>query len=366
MAKVLVIDDEMLLRDDIADALRSGGHEALEAADGREGLAVILRERPDLVLSDINMPGMDGRELLSTLRATHPEHGTLPFLFLSAYSDREDVIAGKKLGADDYLTKPVDHDLMLETVNARLRQAARFDDRRRAELDAMQRAVLSALPHELRTPLNSILGFAELLCEEIDAAGGPAHAAEYATAIVESSRRLHTLVEQVLDLARITAGQLVPKSVEVDVADLVEECVDVLRSQADSAGLRLTLDLPAGLPAARSDPALLMRAIRELVGNAIKFTDAGGTVAVSAAVGPDGRLRVRVADTGRGIDAAWLSRLGAPFAKPEAQNLARGDDGPGLGLSLARAFVDLIGGELSLTSRVGVGTEAEIALGVGR
>ncbi|MGE0743880.1 MAG: response regulator [Rhodospirillales bacterium] len=362
MAKILVIDDEMMLRDDIADALRSGGHVALEAADGREGLDVILRERPDLVLSDINMPGMDGRELLSTLRETHPEHSTLPFLFLSAYSDREDVIAGKKLGADDYLTKPVDHDLMLETVNARLRQAARFEDRRRDELAAMQQSVLSALPHELRTPLNSILGFAELLCEEIDAAGGPAHAAEYAAAIADSSRRLHALIEQVLDLARITAGQLAPNLVPVDVADVVEACADALRVQADGAGVALTVELPPVLPPVAADPSLLGRAMRELVVNAIKFTDRGGAVAVSAAVGADGRVRIVVADTGRGIDAEWLARLGAPFARPDVAIVAGGDKGPGLGLSLARAFVNLIGGELSLSSRVRVGTRAEIVL----
>jgi len=129
MARILCIEDEVLLRRLIAAELKDSGHDILEAGNGVEGMAAVLAQRPDLVLCDINMPVMDGVELLSELRRNHPEAANIPFLFLSALADRKDVIAGMRLGADDYLTKPVDLDLLLVTVEARLAQVSRIGQR---------------------------------------------------------------------------------------------------------------------------------------------------------------------------------------------------------------------------------------------
>jgi len=121
---ILCIEDEKTLRRLITAELRDAGYEVCEAADGASGLRMALERKPDLVLCDIAMPGADGYDVLSGLRSNHPELAAMPFIFLSALADRKDVIAGKRMGADDYLTKPVDFDVMHATIEARLRQVA--------------------------------------------------------------------------------------------------------------------------------------------------------------------------------------------------------------------------------------------------
>jgi class 3 adenylate cyclase len=133
MALILCIDDEEPLRRLITAELRDAGYQTLEAADGRAGLAAIQTHAPDLILCDVNMPLMNGYELLSELRELHPHLAEAPFVFLSALADRRDIIAGKRLGADDYLTKPVDMEVLIATVESRLMQMARVARRFDAE-----------------------------------------------------------------------------------------------------------------------------------------------------------------------------------------------------------------------------------------
>ncbi len=142
MALILCIDDEEPLRRLLIAELRDAGYDTAEAADGRAGLEAIRSHRPDLILCDVNMPVMSGYELLTELRANHPQLAGAPFVFLSALADRRDVIAGKRLGADDYLTKPVDLEVLVATVEARLMQMQRLErrfDAERAELERQWR-----------------------------------------------------------------------------------------------------------------------------------------------------------------------------------------------------------------------------------
>ena len=133
-AKILCVDDEAEIRQDIAEELRDAGYDVLEAGDGRAGLDTILRQKPDLVVCDITMPVMDGHALLGELRQKHPEQAELPFVFLSALADRQHVLAGKRLGADDYLTKPIDYELLLVTIESRLDQVRRMVARKDEQL----------------------------------------------------------------------------------------------------------------------------------------------------------------------------------------------------------------------------------------
>lgn len=141
MIRILCIEDETELREDIVEELGDAGYEVFEAANGRAGLEAILAHRPDLVLCDVNMPDMNGYELLTRLREAHVEFDEVPFVFLSALADRKDIIAGKKLGADDYLTKPVDFEMLLVTVESRLRQVVRINRRKEEQLVRLYRAL---------------------------------------------------------------------------------------------------------------------------------------------------------------------------------------------------------------------------------
>lgn len=123
--KILCIEDDRDTADLICEELIDRGFEVRAAYNGRDGLAAILREPPDLVLSDVGMPGMSGFELLGTLTAMEPRFGSMPFVFLTALSDHDNEIKGWQLGADDYLTKPVDYDVLAALIAARLARVAR-------------------------------------------------------------------------------------------------------------------------------------------------------------------------------------------------------------------------------------------------
>lgn len=151
-AKILCIDDEPELRETIVEELTDVGYETVEADNGRTGLAAIVEKQPDLVLCDINMPEMDGTQLLQNLRVNHPDLADMPFIFLTAQADRSAVLNGKKLGADDYLTKPIDFELLIATVEARLGQVRRMEAKQEQQLVKLYRTVSSGgcAPDEIK------------------------------------------------------------------------------------------------------------------------------------------------------------------------------------------------------------------------
>ncbi|MGD9866784.1 MAG: response regulator transcription factor [Hyphomicrobiales bacterium] len=126
MATILCIEDERSLREDIAEELTEAGYKVLQAANGRKGLEILLRDHPDLVLCDISMPVMDGLSLLVELRTNHKSFDLMPFIFLSAMQERKVMLDGLRLGADDYLMKPVDYDVLLLKVETALKRMKRL------------------------------------------------------------------------------------------------------------------------------------------------------------------------------------------------------------------------------------------------
>lgn len=138
---ILCAEDQEDLRTDICDELREAGYTVLEAADGEDTLRQIDAAVPDLILCDINMPGRNGYEVLEEIRTRRPDLADTPFIFLTALSDPREVVDGKRLGADDYLVKPIDFDLLLATVDARLRQVSRMRAKSNHELQQLRHAM---------------------------------------------------------------------------------------------------------------------------------------------------------------------------------------------------------------------------------
>ncbi|HAD25844.1 MAG TPA: hypothetical protein DCF61_08940 [Alphaproteobacteria bacterium] len=134
MARIVCVEDEQDIREDVAEVLAEAGHEVTQAENGRRGLETIVAVQPDLVLSDITMPDMDGHQLLVELRESHPELGDIPFIFLTALADRKDQITGRQLGADDYLTKPIDFEMMMVVVESKLEKQRHIQAQRDRQL----------------------------------------------------------------------------------------------------------------------------------------------------------------------------------------------------------------------------------------
>ena len=122
MAKILVVEDEEILRELIVDQLNDVGHSTFEAGNGREGLDILAKDTPDLIVSDITMPVMNGYQFLRSVREEHLEHARTPFIFMTALSDRESELKGLRLGVDDYITKPIDYEILIARIDANLRR----------------------------------------------------------------------------------------------------------------------------------------------------------------------------------------------------------------------------------------------------
>lgn len=148
MAKILCIEDEEDLRETIVEELEDAGHEVFEAGNGKLGLDAVQKRNPDLILCDINMPEMDGHTLVRNLREKYPKYAETPFIFLTAFADRADMIQGLNLGADDYLTKPIDFEMLILKVDTALRQRQRMLKKKEREQVALYQA-LSAKPKEV-------------------------------------------------------------------------------------------------------------------------------------------------------------------------------------------------------------------------
>ena len=133
MDTILCVEDERFLREDIAEELSEAGYQVLQAADGGEALEKIAQSKPDLVLSDITMPNMSGTEMITRLRSDYPQFDEMPVIFLSALADRNEVLDGVKLGADDYLTKPIDYEMLVTKIDAALRQSKRMLHKKQKE-----------------------------------------------------------------------------------------------------------------------------------------------------------------------------------------------------------------------------------------
>ena len=223
-----------------------------------------------------------------------------------------------------------------------------------------KKSFLAAMSHELRTPLNAIIGFAEIIDAEVF---GPLSVPQYHTYvrdILGSARHLLQIIEDVLEISRAEAGELVLNKREVDVASLIGQALVAVRGQCRSKRIKIDADLPDDV-VIKVDPDKLTRVLASLLSNAIKFSDDGSVVHLAAGLKDCGLVAITVEDHGIGMQAEAIERAFAPFVQLD-DDLSRQFDGSGLGLPLARLLTELHGGSIRLESAPGVGTIATLSL----
>ena len=235
--------------------------------------------------------------------------------------------------------------------------------RTRDEAESASRAktqFLANMSHELRTPLNAVIGFSEILNRELFGALGEARYRDYARLIHESGEHLLNVVNDILDMSKIEAGKFKIVKEPFEVASLVKSCCDLMRHTAEQRSLSLIVDVAPGIPELPADKRACKQMLLNVISNAIKFTDPGGWVRVSARVEGES-VELAVADNGIGIAEANLPKLGNPFVQAN-NSYDRSYDGAGLGLSVVKGLARLHGGQLELASTLGQGTTAAILL----
>jgi len=232
---------------------------------------------------------------------------------------------------------------------------------RQAEIaNRMKASFLAAMSHELKTPLNAVLGFSEIIRDEVLGPAGVTAYRDYAGDIHNSGTRLLTVINDVLDVSRIEGGLLTIEMRPENVLDVAEVAIKLARG-ATSERRAVEVDVPVGMPSLKIDPRRLAQALGNLLANALKFTPEGGKVRFVARPMPDGGVHLIVEDTGIGMAQETIAAALEPFRQLD-NTLSRRFEGAGLGLSIAKALVELHGGALSLKSAVGEGTTVTVAL----
>ena len=286
---------------------------------------------------------------------------------------RRDAVRGQNISADfiwvEMRCRPLDQTspeaevvaVMRDVTDRKVQQQALELARTAAEeADASKSRFLATMSHELRTPLNAIIGFSEMIVQEDVLMVDAVKRKEYAQLINDSGHHLLSVVNGILDMSKMDSGnfQISPEPFAPRAALL--HCCNLLALKARENGVDLITRAPEDLPEMTGDPRAFKQIALNLVANAIKFTERGGSVTVSAAV-EGSRLMLRVADTGVGIAADDLKRIGDPFFQA-GKTFQRKHEGTGLGLSIVKGLVGLHHGEIDVQSKIGEGTMVAVAL----
>jgi signal transduction histidine kinase len=361
MTKILVIEDERPLLEEILDTLYFENFEVVGTENGVDGIALARQDLPDVIICDIMMPKLNGYDVLAELRAD-PATFVIPFIFLTAKAEKTDLRHGMELGADDYLTKPFTNAQLLASINTRLAKRKLWSDRTEQKLNTLREQVLLSLPHELRTPLTSILGYAELLIdnqyslalEDIPQIG---------SSIYHAALRLHRLIENYLSYVQIEQISQHPvlmkrlrDSQTLEPSQLIhEQARKVALTHRRDNDLYLEVD---DIPYVSMSRDYFCKLIEELVDNAFKFSRLGTPVCVRAA-SYETHFLLEIQDQGRGMTDEQITAIGA-YMQFERNRYEQ--QGGGFGLIIAKRLVELHNGQFTIESTSRKGTMVRVSL----
>jgi signal transduction histidine kinase len=344
-ATVLVVDDSpanLLL---LERMLERTGFEPLTARSGELALEAARARAPDLILLDISMPDMDGYEVCERLKADAALRD-IPVIFISARNQTIDKVKAFGVGGVDYITKP----FQFEEVQARIRTHLRLRRLERLRDDLTQMVI-----HDLRNPLTVICGFLDIL-EGREAQALSAGTQALVTVARRSAEDLLMMIGSILDVARMGAGAMKLRREPCDLGALARS---VLAATQPLPGDRaVTIDAHEPAPGFTADVALLRRVLQNLLGNALRYTPAGGVVRVVVAPSP-GEIRVAITDAGPGIAPEHQGRIFEKFGQVGDR---RNRVGSGLGLTFCKLAVEAHGGRIGVESEVGRGSTFWVTL----
>ena len=346
---ILNVDDNDANRYVKSRILRRAGYEVFEAANVAGALKALAEHPPDLVLLDVRLPDGNGRDLCARIKSEPSMAQVLVLQTSASHIESRHRVASLDAGADGYLVEPIEPEELIANVRALLRlRQAEFE--RQAALEALRVAdrrkdeFLAMLAHELRNPLAPIRNAVEVMRRTQDAA---VHA-KARELIGRQADHLSRLVDDLLEVSRITSGKLVPQKRVARLAGIVDVALEVARPLAQAAEQRLEARMPAEDLWIEADAVRMSQVISNLLHNATKFTPRGGRIALEVERGTES-LDIAVTDDGIGIPAELLDSVFELFSQAD-RSLDRAQGGLGIGLSLARGLVQMHGGRVTALS----------------
>ena len=365
--RILLIEDnpgDARLTCEMLREVRSIAVAVVPAASFGAGVALLSSENFDVVLLDLSLPDMQG---LETVRQLHARCPRMPLIVLSGLDDEETAIEALHNGAQDYLVKGCGDGSLIARA---MRYAI---ERKRGELqlteakemaEAASRAkstFLAHMSHELRTPLNAVIGFSDIIAKGIPGLDSTEVCRQYARYINDSGQHLLRLVNDILDLSKLTADHLVLHEAPLDLPALLHDCIELVSCQAAEKEIAITVAAPRDIGPLTADELRLKQALINLLSNAVKFSKRGGVVEIVLECGAGADPTIAVRDHGIGMRAEEIPIALEPFQQVET-NGTTSPQGTGLGLPLARLLVEKHGGSLAVASAIGIGTTVALSL----
>ncbi len=394
---ILVIDGNAARLKTLSAKLRDMGHRVSTATTGQEANALLSKQPFNIVLADVKLPDVSGRQILETTKEFNPE---VAVIMMTDRASLEAAVDAVSEGAYAYILKPEAMDGLKTLINNALREQEllirnrrlveglqqsnklfseaneklqnEINERKRMEqeiqnmneqLEAQNKELekasraksdfLARMSHELRTPLNVIMGFAELMLDQV-----PGEINEEQRQCLDdmltSSRDLLALINEVLDLAKVEAGKVELRLRNIALAEVVDSVTSAMMAVLSQRKQSLDVDLDEGLPLVRADEARLRQVFFNLLSNASKFTPDGGKLRIGASR-KDGWCQVSVSDNGIGIKEEDLKQIFEPFYQADT-SMTRERKGTGLGLSLVKEIVEMHSGQIWVESEFGKGS----------
>ena len=360
MFKVLVIEDDIDILQNIVDTLTIEGYQARGAEDGRPGLEIANSWLPDLVVCDIMMPIMNGYDVLMAMR-NKSDTAKIPFIFLTAKTEWSDMRKGMLLGADDYLTKPFIPEELIEAIKIRLKKHEDLASSYKTRIESLRQNIARSLPHELRTPLTGVIGYAELLLMDIDVMD-KARVKDMLETIYSSGLRLHRATENCLMYAQLEITALDNERLsdlrQAKCSDIEKVINTVTKAKAEQYKRFDDLKTTLKTCTVRISEPDFTKIVEELCDNAFKFSEDDTSVFIETQV-TENSFIFKITDFGRGIDSNSLKEVGAYM---QFERALYEQQGLGLGLVIVKRLVELYGGQFFIQSESDQGTEVAIAL----
>lgn len=354
---VLVVDDNLLDVKLAADLLELNGYNALKAVDGKEAIEITNKKRPDLILLDIVMPGLDGYETCKRIKSSK-ETQFIPIVMITSFAGKEDKIKGIEAGADDFISKPFDKDELLARVRSLLRMKILYDELEYSyvklkELETMKDILTHMIVHDMNNPLMVIAGRLRVL--DMDDQGDfTEEQKESLKAALRASKDLIRMILDLLDINKMGEGKLKLNYENFRLDDIIKETVDQMRAIARDQDKDLSLDIIEGMPDISADKELIRRVTANLIDNAIKYAPPKSVVQVRVFhEKDDNNFYVQVKDFGEGIPKEYLNRIFDKFIQVETVEARAGC---GLGLTFCRMAVEAHGGKIRAESEPGKGS----------
>jgi hypothetical protein len=370
--KILVVDDEpdvsLLVSQQFRREIRQGLYEFVYAKNGVEALDVLKANAEiGLIMTDINMPDMDGLTLLARIKEI-PRN--IKVVVVSAYNDMGNIRTAMNRGAFDFLTKPIDFSDFEKTLSKTLEEVQfiknahktaeqleqeKLERTRAEEREKMEQQFLANMSHEIRTPLNAVYGMTRLLQQKLQ----DEEHLKYVSGIRMSCENLIVIINDILDLSKVKAGRMEFENIPFKPIEIAQHLLDTLGFKAEEKGITLSCIVDEKVPGILiGDPTRLSQVLINLVGNAIKFTEKGGVEVILEGVYVDDKnfnLQCAVRDSGIGMKPEELIKVFDKFTQAST-DITRKYGGTGLGLAISKKLVESQGGAIKVDSEYGKGS----------